>query len=72
MLSFRQGYGEKSQQLHKAELSHSSTSSPMHCSGPLNAQSRKPRSTDHVSPQQGPEGPQGVWGAIFAYCCQVV
>lgn len=44
----------------------------MHCSGPQDAQSRKPRPTDHVSPQQGPEGPLGMWVAIFASCCQVI
>lgn len=71
-MSFEQGCGKKSQQLHKAELSHSGTSSPMHCSGPQDAQSRKPRPTDHVSPQQGPEGLLGMWVAIFASCCQVI
>lgn len=56
----------------KAELSHSCMSSPRHCSGTWDAQSRKPRSTNHVSPRQGPEGPLGMRVAIFAGCCQVM
>lgn len=56
----------------KAELSPSYMSSPRHYSGTQDAQSRKPRSTDHVSPQQGPECPLGMWVAILAGCCQVM